>query len=221
MSNWAKEKYTWLIPLIAGLISIIVWFFYSKDFGVFVQIIIFVAIFWYSFETRELKTSSKLSNELEQKPIVDFFYRPAIMKHGQYLRLRNSGKGIAYNIEVETIKEENKSFEFYFEDPNLILTPGDEQTLLVNAKYKDERGGETWPGDALGYFLGFVKEKTWKNRDNSNVDLLTEKQKIKLVVSYENAVSQKLRRIFYIYEQITKTDNKKEYEVEFYKEEIL
>jgi hypothetical protein len=188
----------------------------------FILLITAAFIIAYTHETQKMKEEMVKQTELEQKPIVDFFYRPATLKHEQYLRLRNSGKGVAYNIEVETIKENDRSFEFYFEDPNLILTLNDEQTLLVNAKYWNEQEGKIWPNDSLNYFLTeCVTKRTWENKDEDNKEILREKQKTKLVISYENAVSQKFKRFFYIYEQIVKTDNKKQYEVEFDKEEII
>jgi len=209
-----------VLPLLAKLF--ISFFKVDTQFNDFILLITAAFIIFYTRETQKMKEEMVKQTKLEQKPIVDFFYRPATPKHKEYLRLRNSGKGVAYNIEVETIKESDRSFEFYFKDPNLILTLNDEQTLLINAKYKNEQGVETWPNDPLNYFLTeCVTKRTWENKDENNKKILSEKQKTKLVISYGNAVNQKFKRFFYIYEQIVKADNKKEYEVEFYKEEII
>ena len=209
------------------IINVVIWgFLISIAIGMStmsdkILFLTFLALLWYAWETRCMKKEMVEQTQLEQKPIVDLFYRPTTPNHEQCLRLRNSGKGVAYNIGVETIKtDDDKTFEFYFEDPNLILTTGDEQTLKINAKYKSRQGGETWPGDPLNYFLDeCVTKNTWENRDENNKSTINENQKTRLEVFYENAINRKFRRIFYIYDQIAKTDNKKKFEVEF-KEEI-
>ena len=134
VSFW-KKGHHWQLPLLIGLIIFLVGFWFRLiDFAIFVQIAIFVALLWYSFETRDLKISSELNNELEQKPIVDLFFRPKTEEHEEYLRLRNSGKGVAHNVKVESITVGSKQFNFYFRDPNIVLTPlKDEQTLWVDA----------------------------------------------------------------------------------------
>ena len=76
--------------------------------------ITFWALLWYANETGKIR-------KIEEKPVVDLYYRPKTSEHKKYFRLRNNGKGVAYNVQVETVKFNDKIFEFYFEDPNLNI----------------------------------------------------------------------------------------------------
>jgi len=128
------------------------------------------------------------------------------------LRLRNSGKGTAYNIKVEKIKAEdsNKEFEFYFADPNLILMYDKEQTLWVQAK-DNQNGNASYQikDQALGVFLSYTRDQAMIN-----------KTKIKIVIFYENYLQKRFERQFYFYHSHHLNYDeiyKKEFEVEFVK----
>jgi len=156
----------------------------------------FLALIWYAWETRKMRKEMVVQNELEQKPIVDLFYRPKTTKHDEYLRLRNSGKGVAYNINVQTITIENKKFKFYLDDPNLILTPlGNEQTLHVDAWNNKSHLGEGQ--------LHFLKNTISPQTIYSKNDL----KKIRFIIFYENANKKKYQRIFEFYCTTPATDD--------------
>lgn len=219
LKNFWKNNKLLIVLVVIAILSAL-YFSETSDKILFVT---FLALVWYAWETREMRKEMVAQNELEQKPIVDLFFRPKTNNHEAYLRLRNSGKGVAYNISVEDINTtDNEIFEFYFEDPNLILTTGDEQTLEISASHKDKRGIKTWSGESLNYFLTqCVSKNTWGNINENNESVINDKQKTELTVSYENGIGKKFRRIFFIYDQTAKTDSKKEFEVEFYQEKIL
>ncbi len=140
----------------------------------------FLALLWYANETKKIR-------QIEQEPIIDLYYRPHSSADGK-LRLRNSGKGTAYNIRVGKITSENgKNFEFYFDDPNLILINNAEQTLIVGSDKKNDK-------DMHG-FLQYVKQKSFESRK----DILNKKQEIIIAIYYENIKKKKFRRYFTIY----------------------
>jgi len=68
--------------------------------------ITFLALLWYSFETRQLKNATRKSNELQQTPLFVLLY------DGNDLILRNEGKGIAYNVIIDPILFDEETFEF-------------------------------------------------------------------------------------------------------------
>jgi len=219
LKNEISENKLLFLLIILGVVVNITILFSSNDRILFIT---FLALIWYASETEKMKKEMIAQNELEQKPIVDLFYRPQTSNHEAYLRLRNNGKGVAYNINVEDVSTvDNEIFEFYFEDPNLILITGGEQTLEISAAY-DKQGVKTWSGESLNYFLTqCVTKNTWENLDKDNELIINDKQKTKLIISYENGIGKRFRRMFFIYDQKAKTDSKKEFEVEFYKEKIL
>ncbi|MFA4880013.1 MAG: hypothetical protein WC650_00115 [Candidatus Doudnabacteria bacterium] len=192
-----KNHYHWQIPLLTGLILLQIELWTQPfNFGDSIQICIFVALLWYSFETRELKLSSKLNNELEQKPIVDLFFRPATADHEEYFRLRNSGKGVAYEIQVRPIVIERKRFKFYFDDPNLILTPlDDEKTLYIDAWDGNNHLGE----GQLDFFKNTISPPTIHDKN----DL----KEAKFIITYENAGDEKFYKIFKFYCTTPATDD--------------
>ncbi|MFH1457101.1 MAG: hypothetical protein ABIF17_03225 [Patescibacteria group bacterium] len=221
--NIFKDKSSLIISLlIIGIISMIVFMLDCIQFSDEVLFLTFLALIWYASETGKMRKEMAAQNELEQKPIVDLFYRPQTEKNKACLRLKNNGKGVAYNCSVKIIDtDDNKTFEFYFEDSNLIITTGDEQTLKMIALSKNKEG-ETWHGDSLGYFLEeCVTKNTWENIDKKNQLIINNEQKTKLEILYKNGIGKEFKRTFFIYAQITKGDAKKEFEVEFYKEETL
>lgn len=163
----------------------------------------FLALIWYAEETKKIR-------EIEQTPVVDLYYRPQTSKHEKYFRLRNSGKGTAYNIKIEKIKNNGKEFEFYFSDPNLILINNCEQTLFIQSK-DGHNGNASYRirDQALEAFLSYISERAIKH-----------KLGIKIFVSYENYLKKEFKRTFYIYcRNHLNYDEiyKKEFEVEFLK----
>lgn len=187
--SYNKEQYHWQAPLLFGIIFFIIGVYLDKiNFANSIQICIFVALFWYSFETRE-------NNKIEQKPIVDLFYRPRTNKHEEYFRLRNSGKGVAYNIKVEPIIVKNIDdneyiFSFCIKDPNLMLVPlGDEKTLnticeQINPDNKSKLLTDN-NQEALKIFENLALAKSVRNF-----------QEIQFKVSFENINRKKFERIF-------------------------
>ena len=182
--------------------------FSFRDTGIlnsFILFITFLALCWYALETKRIR-------EIEQKPIIDLYYRPRTPKHQKCLKLRNSGKGTAYNIRVQKIEAEDGSreFEFYFDDPNLVLMPDREQILWVQSK--DNRNNGTSyqiKEQALDNFLSYIKEQS-----------ILKKTKIKIIVSYENYLQKRFEREFYFYHRhFLNYDEiyKKDFEVEFIK----
>ncbi len=149
----------------------------------------FLALIWYAWETKRIR-------EIEQEPIIDLYYRPKTQTHEAYLRLRNSGEGTAYNIKVEPIKDSNIEFDFFFKDPNLILTKDTKQTLTIEQKVIK---GE-WHGNALESFLSFIREKPINPTiKGSNI----------INISYRNYSNKKFERKFKVYNRFTEKLDKK------------
>jgi len=102
----------------------------------------FLALVWYAWETRELRKTTKNQLELEQRPILNLYYRSESKKKGR-LRIRNVGRGIAYNIRVSSIKINKNNFKFRLDGPNLTLIPGEEKTLTIKElNEKTNRNGK-------------------------------------------------------------------------------
>jgi len=182
-----KERYHWEVPLFIGFVICFFGILFKKmDYAIFVQLCIFTALLWYSFETRE-------NNKIEQKPIVDLYFRPVTSEHKEYFRLRNTGKGVAYNINVESIiidKIDNSKYIFSFriKDPNLMLAPlGDEKTLDIFCETIAQNNNRTWISDvrALNLFKDLVLAKEVANFQN-----------VKFIISFENINRKKFERIF-------------------------
>lgn len=173
--------------VVAGLFNIKN-IFGSVEIGDKILFITFWALLWYAWETRGMKKEMVEQTQLEQKPIVDLFYRPKTEKHKEYLRIRNSGKGVAYSIRVEQIIIKDKKFSFYFDDPNAILVPlGDEKTLYV-----DVWNGKSHLGEGQ---LDFLKNTISPQIIYSEQDL----KEAKFIISYENANKKKYQRVFRFY----------------------
>lgn len=145
--------YKFKLPFFVILIYLLVYFLLEifdkninyKDFnfiGNLILLMTFGALIWYSFETRELKLSSQFTNELEQKPIIDLICN----SKGDFV-LKNSGKGVAYNIEFEFTGFDQKkvifTYKFRSRGPNVILFPNEERQLDLIEYENDSclRGG--------------------------------------------------------------------------------
>lgn len=61
----------------------------------------FFALIWYAFETQGMKRVIKDQNELSNMPVL-FLYPKSKDSH-QYIKLRNIGGGIAFNISIRNI----------------------------------------------------------------------------------------------------------------------
>lgn len=79
----------------------------QMSFSNFLLLVTFFALAWYSFETRQLKNVARTTNELQQSPFFVLIY-----DEDKNLSLKNEGKGIAYNIAIDSIKIGNENFEF-------------------------------------------------------------------------------------------------------------
>ena len=175
------------------------------DFGSVVLIATFAAILWYSFETRELRLVSQLNNELEQKPIVDLFYDSKLG-----LMLKNNGKGVAYNIELNFTGFNSKIvkfiYKFYFRGPNVNLFPNETKNMeIIEYENTDRlRGGS----GALENFKNILAS----NENN----LLGNPQ---FILCYENTVKRRYQRIFNLCSNKAKKNlETQNFEISFVKE---
>ncbi|MDO8669485.1 MAG: hypothetical protein Q7K65_04285 [Candidatus Buchananbacteria bacterium] len=198
MIKFSKKKILLNVLFTVGVISIIVFFRGQIQSSDEILWLTFLALIWYASETSEMRREMATQNELEQKPIIDLYYRPAKPEHKKYFRLRNSGKGTAYNINVGDLKIDNQSFKFYFEDPNSILIVGEEKTLDIIASYNDTKGNEHTPGDGIEFFFNSVGQKSFNALEKNNFKKISEPIKIEVIIHYENAVKKKFKRFFTI-----------------------
>lgn len=104
----------------------------------------FIAILWYSYETRKMRWEITSQRQFEQRPVLVVYKR--IINSNETFRIRNVGRGIAFSVNIEKIKlsgEGNLTFELGIYEPN-ILIPDEERDLEGQAKLKDtpilERG---------------------------------------------------------------------------------
>lgn len=187
-----KKHYHWQIPLFICLFIAFIGIlgiycnFWKINFSDFVLLSTFFAILWYSFETRELKISSQLTNELEQKPIIDLFYQSEDKKS---FILKNNGKGVAYNIEIKftgfNFEIVKFIYKFYFWGPNVSLFPNETKNIEI-IEYENSnrlKGGST----ALENFKNILAS----NENN----LLGNPQ---FIICYDS-INRKYQRIFNLY----------------------
>ena len=194
----SNSKNLLVVLLIIGIISIIIFILDYIKFSDEVLFLTFLTLFWYAWETGKMRKEMFIQNELEQKPIVDLYYQPATSKHEKYFRLRNSGKGIAYNINIDDIKIDSGDFKFYFNDPNSILITGEEKTLHVIGNYKNKDGNECTPGDGISFFFNSVGQKYFEKLDENGFRDLSTQSKIEIIISYKNTLNKKFKRFFTI-----------------------
>lgn len=82
-----------------------------------------IIVFWYTRATER-------SNEIQERPILNLYIRESGAGAGKILKLRNVGKGPAYNIQFFGIKASGYTYFPYFEEPNPILgSNGDEKEI--------------------------------------------------------------------------------------------
>lgn len=191
-----KNNYQWQFPVLLALILAFIDIIIRGEINTIdlIQIFIFFALLWYSFETRDLKKSTQESNDIELRPIVDLYYRPPTANsHGEYFRLRNSGKGVAYNIFVEPIIidigiDDNKYiFNFCIKDTNLMLAPlGDEKTINITCETISSNNSSSISDiNALKLFKNLVLAKR-----------VADLQGVEFIILFENANKKKIKRIF-------------------------
>jgi len=125
--------------ILVGFILVIVSFLsfllinclFSKNFselsiGNYILFITFLGLVWYAWETRGMKKQMFLQNEMEQNPFLTIFLRDLnsnefigkdigedfILGTSQYtFRIRNIGKGPAFDVEIESDNFVGKNFE--------------------------------------------------------------------------------------------------------------
>jgi len=100
-----------------------------SDFILFVTAAFIIA---YTYETQKMKEEIKKQNEIQEKPVLNLYLRESkVGPNTQYmLRLRNVGKGPAYNINFSGINAGGYIYYPYFNEPNPILErDGDEKTI--------------------------------------------------------------------------------------------
>jgi hypothetical protein len=205
--KFIKKHYHWVAPLLIGLIFFIIALPKIRlDFNILIQIAIFVALFWYSFETRELKFSSKFSNELEQRPIVDLYLRDPDEKISkEHFALRNIGKGVAYDVEVESIEIDDYKYKFYFDQANSILAPLKDEKPLKMITYTPDSG-------LIAHDI-----KNFKNHFSPQSLIVTNDLKNKFVsflIKYKNISGEKYYSLFKFYSRHPLTE---EFTIEFIK----
>lgn len=171
-----------------------------------VLLITFGAIFWYSIETRGLKLSSKLNNELEQRPIINLYLKNSDNRNREHFSLRNIGKGVAYDIEVESIELDGFRYKFWFNQANTMLAPGSERPLKMIT--------HTSEGGVILHDVG-----NFKSHFFSSSLKVEELNKCKMnfapfLVSYKNIVGRKYYSLFKFYSKHPLTE---EYTIEFIK----
>ncbi|MBU4579765.1 hypothetical protein KKB43_01985 [Patescibacteria group bacterium] len=114
----------------------------------------FLALFWYAWETRELKEEAIKQTEIEQKPVMILYVRnlnnitdatKKLFKReytinnrtSYYLSLRNVGRGPAFNVEVKNQDDifmvEKYQCRFFAPEPK-----GDEQAIKMVKKDNSE-----------------------------------------------------------------------------------
>ena len=173
-----------------------------------VLLITFGVIFWYSIETRGLKLSSRLNNELAQRPIINLYLKNSGDRSKEHFSLRSIGKSVAYDIEVEDIELDGFRYKFWFDQANIVLTPESERPLKM-ITYTPEKA-------IISYNVG-----NFKNHFFSSSLGAEELNKCKMnfapfLVSYKNIVGRKYYSLFKFYCKHPLTE---EYIIEFIKSE--
>jgi len=98
--------------------------------GNIILFLTFLAISWYSFETRDLKELQKKQIELSIKPILNVF-----INHQKILYVENVTENFTKNINIKEIETKDNTYNFTIE-PNYISKPhlGTPIKILKNGK---------------------------------------------------------------------------------------
>jgi len=199
-------KSTLLIIAIIGTSIIIV--IIEKTESIITPLILFftfLSICWYSYETYRMKEESVRQNEIEQKPILDLYF----FTSKNIFRLRNSGKGVAYNIHIDPITIGKTTFKFYINQPNDILESlGDTKDLEVSAHIKQRNQKSSLISDSGAITL--LKNTISPQKILSDKDL----KDATFTIHYENALKRKYLRIFKLYCTTAATDDFKIHYIE-------
>jgi len=203
-----NEKTFSVALLIIAIVAILSFIFGLITFNNEILFLTFLALLWYARETQKMKETMREQLKLEG-PVVDLFYRPVTANHKNCFRLKNTGRAIAYNIKVKTIIFDGETFEFSFDDPNLLLVPNEEKSLLVRENHKEYKDGAEsiiGAGDGAGELLRLIKNKTKKSKDKHGYEKLEHLPKVNFYISYENISGQKQNRKFVLFDKGLNSD---------------
>ena len=188
MVNKIKKELPIELSLATGIVLTGIWFYLTdREIDVIIQILIFTAILWYSLETRLVKKSMVEQNELEKRPIIDLYLRDEPSGNGtkEIFKIRNIGRGVAYNVEIEEIKSGDFSYQFYIQQANSILAPlNDEKPLSMVTTTK-----------ANGMIMHDVEDFKREASKKPN-------QFAAFLITYENIENKKFYSIFKFYNRI-------------------
>lgn len=136
MKNFIYNN-TFITSIFCGAIVLLVVFYFGGKEDIIkpqnlILLATFIAIIWYSLETRLLKNATNIANALQAEPLLVLQYRRRGDRDGLYIV--NYGKGPAFNIEMQ-ITNIQGSFNFSIPNPNplghmeeKVLVSDNEQT---------------------------------------------------------------------------------------------
>ncbi len=148
----------------------------------------FFALLFYTWETRKMSLATTGLLKLEE-PIIDLFFRPKTEKHEDYFRIRNTGRGVAYNLKIESDILNNKNFYFVIGDPNLLIVPEEEKTVLLEESHTNSDGGKEFQIDLNGSSLSLFFSELKNVKEFS----------AKIKIHYEDSSKKEYTRIFLVY----------------------
>lgn len=168
-----------------------------------------IAIIWYSRETFVLRQKqwesneiAEESNEIQEKPILNLYLRD--VKDGpvarKLLKLRNVGRGSAYNVGISEFETAHVTYSPYFNQPNFILEAGgDEKPIAFNVE-KHDGGYELFEDYARDLEL-FVDRIFPRDTNPEHRDSLSRTAAI-FLITYEGVNKKSYFSIFRIYPKI-------------------
>ncbi|MFA5349193.1 MAG: hypothetical protein WC309_02360 [Candidatus Paceibacterota bacterium] len=149
--------------------------------------------------TRAAQKSNKIqeiNNEIQEKPILNLYLR----KHGieDELRLRNVGKGPAYNIKFSSIEADHYKYYPYFEEPNPILEKDVDEKTIKHWVETPEGGVEAYDPEGFNLFLTRLFSSSVRDGQYESVA----RSAGVFLITYEGMNGQKYHSIFRIYSKI-------------------
>jgi len=146
--------------------------------------------------------AAQRSNEIEEKPILNLYLRES--NKGQnverILRLRNVGKGPAYNIKFFGIEADGYTYYPHFNEPNPILeNGGDEKT--VDLWVATPKGGVEVYDSVLGFERFLMRLFKREDIQRGKYDELARSACV-FLITYEGVNGNKYYSIFRIYSKI-------------------
>lgn len=185
-----------LFPFIVFLI----WFLKINNWenGDIVLLVTLIVVLWYSKETQVLREEqrksnkiSQKSNEIQERPILNFYLR------GYEMRLRNAGNGSAYNITISEINAKDFTYRANFDQPNFILEPHkDEKTFVFDVETPS--GGAEIFGSEPRYFELFIDRLFPRDADPNQYDMIKSTMAI-FLINYQGLNNNFYYSIFRIY----------------------